>query len=103
MDLDRAARIADNRNRRAREHFPLFAAELEEITAEQVQAAFERHAQQFDECLRQLQERGDAFRRQVAELVTSEELANLDRRRSILPKSAEFHADFWRRQLAARS
>lgn len=103
MDLEKAARIAENRNRRARERFPLFADQLEEITAGQVQAAFERHAEKFEECHRALQERGDAFREQVARIVSGSELAELDRHRSILPDGPEYHADFWRRQLAARA
>jgi hypothetical protein len=36
---------------------------------------------------------------QVAQVVTAEELAELDRRRAILPNGPEYHADFWRRQL----
>ena len=99
MDLDKAARIADNRNRRLREKFPLFANQLEEITPDQVQAAFDRHAEAFERCSRELQARGDAFRDQVAQVVTAEELAQLDRRRAILPKTSEYHADFWRHQL----
>ena len=62
MDLERATRIADNRNRRARERFPLFADQLEGITPTQVQAAFDRHAEMFEKCCRELQERGDDFR-----------------------------------------
>lgn len=103
MDLfriaaDRAARIAEKRTRRLREQVPLYADQMEEVTAEQVKAAADRHADAFERCCRELQQRGDAFREQVRGVLSADEFATLEARRAVLPKSPEYHADFWRRE-----
>lgn len=98
IDADRAARIAEKRTRRLREQVPLFADQVEEVTADQVKAAADRHAEAFEHCCRGLQARGDAFREQVRQVVSPEEFAILEARKSVLPTSPEYHADFWRRE-----
>ena len=103
IDEERAARIAGKRNDKMKAKFPLFADQLEDVTGEQVKAAADRHAAKFDRCSRELQERGDEFREQVRRLVSAEEFAELDRRRSTLPPTSEYHADFWRQQAQAIS
>lgn len=103
IDLERAGRIAAKRTQKMRDKFPLFADQVEPVTAEQVKAAADGHAAAFAACERELQERGDAFREQVRLVVTAERLAVLDRKRDGLPKTAEYHADFWRRQLKVAS
>jgi hypothetical protein len=100
ISREKAQRIADRRNARRRKALPLFAADLEEVTAEQVQEEFRRQHEQFQRCLDQLAERAARFRAVVAELVTNEELAALDERRACLPSGPEYSADFWRRQLS---
>ena len=98
MDLDRAAQIAAKRTERVRNQLPLYSDQLEPITAEQIQAAANRHAEAFERCSQELQVRGDVFRAQVSRIVTAGELAELDSRRASLPSGPEYHADFWRRQ-----
>ena len=101
IDDERAARIAAKRTQKMRDKMPLFADQMEEITGEQVKAAADRHAESFARCERELQECGDKFREQVRLRVTAEILAELDRQREKLPKTSEYHADFWRRQIQA--
>jgi hypothetical protein len=98
LDDERAARIAAKRTKRQREQFPLFADQLPVVTADAVKAAADRHAQRFAACLQMLQERGDAFRERVRDSVSAETFAELERRQSRLPQTAEYHADFWRQQ-----
>lgn len=98
IDEERAARIAKKRTQRMREKIPLFADQMEEITAEQVKAAADRHAEAFAHCEHDLQVRGDAFREQVRLAVSNEIIAELDGQRAALPRTPEYHADFWRRQ-----
>ena len=96
MKPEAARRIAARRNQRARDEMPLFAEQLGEITAEQVAEAHERHKQRFQQKLDELQAHGDSWRAKVAERVSAADLACLDSRRLNLPRSAEYHADFWR-------
>ncbi len=98
IDEERAARIAVKRTQRIREKAPLFADQIEEITAEQVKAAADRHAEAFALCVQDLQARGDAFREQVRLVVSKEAIAELDAQRAGLPGTPEYHADFWRLQ-----
>ena len=98
IDEERAARIATKLNQRMREKIPLFADQMEEITAEQVKTAADRHAEAFARCEQDLQARGDAFRQRVMLAVSKETLAELDGQRAALPKTPEYHADFWRQQ-----
>ena len=103
IDEERAARIAEKRNDKMKAKFPLFADQLEEVTGEQVKAAADRHAAKFAQCERDLQERGDTFREQVRLWVSADIFAELERRRSKLPPTSEYHADFWRQQAQAIS
>jgi hypothetical protein len=99
ISLEKAQRIADRRNQRRRDKLPLFADDVDQVTAAQVQEEFRRHQERFAECLRRLQATADAFRCQVAALVTAAEMGQLDERRLILPTGVEYAADFWREQL----
>src|SRR5437016_10237740 len=98
IDAERAERIAEKRNQKLREKMPLFADQMEDITGAQVKAAADRHAEAFARCEQDLQARGDAFREQVRLVVSAETIAELDQQRAKLPKTAEYHADFWRQQ-----
>lgn len=97
MAEERAGRIAAKRTQRQREAVPLFADQVPDLTADQVQAAADRHAEAFEQCCRELQARGDDFREQVRRLVSSEAFAEMERRRAILPPTSEYYADHWRR------
>jgi hypothetical protein len=96
LSLEKAQRIADRRNQRCRDKLPLFADDVSLVTADQVQAEFQRHHERFAECLRRLQATADDFRQKVAALVTSEELQHLDERRLLYPQGVEYSASFWR-------
>jgi hypothetical protein len=98
LDDERAARIAAKRMERQRQQFPLFADQLPVVTGAAVKAAADRHAERFAACLHMLQKRGDAFREQVGERVSSEVFAELEQRQSRIPQTPEYHADFWRQQ-----
>ena len=99
MDRERAERLAAKRNARLRERYPPFADHLPSYTADQVMREFEGYARRRAEGEARLRERATTFRAQVGDLVTPEEFAALEERRTILPLSVEYDADFWRRHL----
>jgi hypothetical protein len=96
ISLEKAARIAERRNARRRRKYPLFADRLPVVTAEQVQAEFQRHHDRFEEALRRLSECAEQLRGMVASLVNDQELRRLDERREVLPRGEEYAADYWR-------
>jgi hypothetical protein len=75
----------------------LFADRLPVVTAEQVQAEFQRQHDRFEDALRRLAERAEQLRGMVASLVNDQELRRLDERREVLPRGVEYSADYWRR------
>ena len=72
-------------------------------TADEREARWEQISTAAELRLRLARERaarkGADLRAQVAERVSPEALAALDRRRDVLPKAAEYSADFWHRML----
>lgn len=96
MKSESATRIAARRNQRARDAMPLFADQLGRVTAEEILEAHAARQRRFQQKLTELQALGDSWRAKVAERVNAAELACLDSRRLNLPRSAEYHADFWR-------
>jgi hypothetical protein len=79
----------------------LFADQVEPVNPMTMILAELRHAAKMHECRGRLQARGDECRAALAQVVTPEELAELDARRSILPRDPAYHADFYSRQLEA--
>jgi len=81
---------------------PLLASAglIRPLTAEEIQASYERwHREREQLRLRQVRF-AERCRRLVARHVSSAELDQLDARRSRLPASSEYGADFWRGVLA---
>ena len=99
MDPAKAARVAANRNERLKRKYPLFADQLPQQTAEQVRREFEGYARRMQEARARLRARAEEFKARGRALVTAEELAALEERRTVLPPSEEYEADFWHRQL----
>jgi hypothetical protein len=91
--------------RRHREHqerrMPLLAASglLEEYTLDQIIAAAERKAEDWNRTVRRMIRFACLARFFVSRAVTPSELNRLDERRLKLPKSPAYSADFWRRVL----
>jgi hypothetical protein len=91
--------------RRHREYqvrrMPLLAASglLEEYTTEQIIAAAERKAEEWDQTVRRMIRFARLARFFVSRRVALHELNRLDERRLKLPKSPAYSADFWRRVL----
>lgn len=95
-------RMAQKHNAAVEEKMPLLASAglITRVTADEIQATYERwqrERQQFR--LRQMRF-ADRCRRLVARRVSRSELDDLDARRSRLPASSEYGADFWRNVLA---
>jgi hypothetical protein len=101
MDPERAERLAAKRNARLRERFPLFADQLPPYTTESVVREFEGYARRMQEAIARLRSRAEEYKAQVRALVTPKQLAALEERRTVLPASPEYDADFWHRQLMA--
>jgi len=106
----RARRNSTRKNNRTKKQYPLLAQAgvIEDWMIRPDEEAHLLQAQEeyFQAWLR----RKDAFekkqkaeaqemRLQVAELVSEEELARLDDRRAMLPKTSAYSADFWSRML----
>jgi hypothetical protein len=101
IDDERARRMAERKNQKQDEKYPLFAGLLPQVTPEQLQRAAREHSEAFGRLLRDFQERGDGYREQVRALVGPEVFLEMERRREVLPSSPEYHVDYWRRQLEA--
>jgi hypothetical protein len=99
VDRERAERLAARRNARLRARHPLFADQLEEVTAEKVLREFEGYERRMAECRTLLAARAAEYKARVSELVTPEEFAALEERRKVLPDGEEYTADFWHRQV----
>jgi hypothetical protein len=102
IDSARAAAISARRNAKARNRFPLLATAglLAPTTAEQVEAAWERHATRFQDALTRLHAVGEQYRALCEWLLSSSDFRQLESRRSIMPDSGKYNADFWRRAYA---
>ncbi len=74
-------------------------AGVESIQAE-IQAWNDAYVAQLNECQRQLVDLANSRRRQVADLVTPEQLAEMDAYRArVYPPAPEYGAEYWRRML----
>jgi hypothetical protein len=100
MDQAQAARVADRRNARTRQRYPLLAALLPRCTVERVPREFAGYESRMEEAQAALRARAAIYKEQVRALVTVEEFAALMERRKALPHSPEYDADFWRGALA---
>jgi hypothetical protein len=102
-------RAAERENARRAASAPLLAAGgmLPVATADERELRWERIAAEAELRLRLSRERaertGAMLRAEVAERVSPEALAALDARRAVLPRSAEYSADFWRRIAAGKA
>jgi hypothetical protein len=94
---EKADRMAQERNRKQAEKYPLLAQVglLEQTTGEQIRDASEAHAESWQILLEELEARAVEFRAQVAALVGEDELAALEQRLSVLPDCPACRADFW--------
>ena len=95
-------RIAQRHNAAQEARMPLLASAglVESLTAEEIRAIYEGWDRKR-QALRQKQVRfAERCRRRVALRVSRAELEELDARRSNLPASSEYGADFWRTVLA---
>jgi len=100
---------AQNWNRMAERHNAVVAARgpllasaglITQVTAEEIKASYERwHRERENLRLRQVRF-AERCRRLVSLRVSKGELDHLDARRSRLPASSEYGADFWRGVLA---
>ena len=109
MPADRWEKAADrDLARRQRDVGPLFAPLVERRPSAEVQARAEAIVEKHLAAIRdpdraaRLKAQGQADRATVAAHVSAEELAELDRRRSWCPATAEYTADFWRDQCRKR-
>ena len=96
------SRMAERHNAAAEARAPLLASAglIRALSAEEIQASYERwHREREQLRLRQVRF-AERCRRLVARHVSSAELDQLDARRSRLPASSEYGADFWRGVLA---
>jgi hypothetical protein len=96
------SRMAERHNTALEAKAPLFASAglITLVTADEIKDSYERW-QRDRERLRLRQVRfAERCRRLVARRVSTSELDDLDTRRSRLPPSSEYGADFWRRVLA---
>ena len=91
--------------RRHREYqerrMPLLAASglLQEYTPDQITAAAERKAEDWDRTVRRMIRFARLARFFVSRSITPHELNRLDERRLKLPKNPAYSANFWRRVL----
>jgi hypothetical protein len=95
-------RMAERHNAAVAAKAPLLASAglIRPLTAEEIQASHERWRREREKLrLRQVRF-AERCRRLVARRVSKSELDDLDARRSRLPPSSEYGADFWRRVLA---
>lgn len=94
--------MAERRNAAVEAKTPLLASAglIRPLTAEEIQASYERwHREREQLRLRQVRF-AERCRCLVARRVSTAEMDQLDARRSQLPASSEYCADFWRRVLA---
>jgi hypothetical protein len=90
-------RIADRQNAAMEAKAPLFASAglIRPVTAKEIQLSYERQREREKLRFRQVHFAGRC-RRLVSLCVSNAELDQLDVRRSRLPASSEYGADFWR-------
>ncbi len=94
--------MAQRHNAAVEQKMPLLASAglITPVTADEIQATYERWRRER-ELFRLRQVRfAERCRRLVARRVSKSELDDLDVRRSRLPGSSEYEADFWRTVLA---
>ena len=95
-------RMAQRHNAAVEEKMPLLvsAGLIRPVTADEIQATYERwHREREEFRLRQVRF-AERCRRMVSRRVSDSDLDALDARRSRLPASSEYGADFWRTVLA---
>ena len=95
-------KMADRHNAAVEAKMPLLASAglVERLTPKEIKATYERWDRER-EIFRQRQIRfAERCRRRIALRVSKAELEELDTRRSKLPASSEYGADFWRAALA---
>ncbi len=95
-------RMAQKHNAAVEEKMPLLASAglITPVTADEIQATYERwHRERKRFRLRQVRF-AERCRRMVSRRVSKSGLDDLDGRRSRLPASSEYGADFWRNVLA---
>ncbi len=96
---DKVEGMAASRWASARARFPLFAEQILAPDPDAIVAVYSRKAEDWERMERRFIRRAHRFRRIVARRVSTEKLAELDKRRRKLPGDPAYGADFWRRQL----
>ena len=101
LTKEKASAMALRHREYQERRMPLLAASglLEEYKPDQIIAAAERKAEDWDRTVRRMVRFARLARFFVSRTVTPAELNRLDERRLKLPKSPAYSADFWRRVL----